>query len=62
MAKIEFDKYYTSPNTARFCINKTYEILGKENITEIIEPSAGCGTFSNQIEVFLMIHRMVDCL
>jgi hypothetical protein len=50
MAKISFDKYYTSPNTARFCIEKTYEILGKENITEIVEPSAGCGTFSNQIE------------
>ena len=25
------------------------EIIGKENITEVIEPSAGCGNFSLQI-------------
>lgn len=49
MGKIAFDKYYTSPYTARWCINKTYEIIGKENITEIIESSAGCGSFSKQI-------------
>jgi len=35
---------------AKYCIDKTYEIIGKENITEIIEPSAGNGSFSNQIE------------
>ena len=50
MGKIEFDKYYTSPRTARFCIEKAYEVIGKENITEIVEPSAGCGSFSHQIE------------
>ena len=50
MAKIAFDKYYTPPTVARWCIEKTYEILGKENITEIVEPSAGCGMFSHQIE------------
>ena len=49
MAKIPMDKYYTSPTVARWCIEKTYEILGKENITEVIEPSAGCGMFSLQI-------------
>lgn len=49
MAKIAFDKYYTPPTVARWCINKTYEIIGKDNITEIIEPSAGCGMFSHQI-------------
>lgn len=49
MAKIAFDKYYTSPRTARFCINKVIEVIGKDNITEWIEPSAGCGTFSLQI-------------
>jgi len=48
MAKIAFDKYYTPPTVARLCINKTYEIIGKDNITEIIEPSAGCGMFSHQ--------------
>lgn len=49
MAKIPWDKYYTSPNVARWCIDKTYEIIGKVNITEVIEPSAGCGMFSLQI-------------
>jgi hypothetical protein len=49
MAKIEFDKYYTSPILAKWCIEKTYEIIGKENITEIVEPSAGSGSFSHQI-------------
>jgi len=50
MAKIEFDKYYTSPKTAKWCIDKTFEIIGKENITEIIEPSAGSGSFSHQLD------------
>lgn len=50
MAKIQFDKYYTPPTTARWCIEKVYDIIGKENITEIVEPSAGCGMFSNQID------------
>jgi hypothetical protein len=49
MAKIAFDKYYTPPTVARWCIDKTYEILGKENIKEVIEPSAGCGMFSHQM-------------
>lgn len=50
MAKIELDKYYTSRGVANRCINKTFEIIGKENISEIIEPSAGDGAFSLQIE------------
>jgi hypothetical protein len=50
MAKIAFDKYYTPPTVARWCIEKTKEIIGEENITEWIEPSAGCGMFSHQIE------------
>jgi len=50
MAKISFDKYYTPPTVARWCIEKTKEIIGEENITEWFEPSAGCGMFSHQIE------------
>ena len=50
MAKIELDKYYTNVELAKYCINKTFEIIGKENITEIIEPSAGNGSFSLQID------------
>ena len=49
MAKLAFDKYYTPPTVARWCIEKTYEVIGKENITEIVEPSAGSGSFSHQI-------------
>ena len=49
MAKIINDKYYTPIDLAKYCIDKTYEIIGKENITEIIEPSAGNGSFSNQL-------------
>lgn len=47
--KIAWDKYYTPPTVARWCIDKVYEVIGKENITEVIEPSAGCGMFSLQI-------------
>lgn len=48
-SKINLDKYYTPIELAKYCIEKTYEIIGKENITEIIEPSAGDGSFSLQI-------------
>lgn len=49
MAKIILDKYYTDKQTAKWCIDKTLEIVGKNFITEIIEPSAGNGSFSSQI-------------
>ena len=48
--KIDNDKYYTPIDLAKYCIDKTFEIIGIENITEIIEPSAGNGSFSNQID------------
>jgi hypothetical protein len=50
MGKISFDKYYTPPTVARYCIDKVKEVIGEENITEWFEPSAGSGTFSNQIK------------
>ena len=49
MAKIQNDKYYTPIELARYCIDKTFEIIGEDNISEIIEPSAGNGAFSLQI-------------
>jgi predicted RNA methylase len=49
MSKIESDKYYTPVELAKYCIDKTYEIIGEENISEVIEPSAGNGSFSSQI-------------
>ena len=50
MSKIELDKYYTPDDLAKYCIDKTFIIIGKENITDIIEPSAGNGSFSNQLD------------
>ena len=44
------DKYYTPPTLAKHCIAKAFEVITTENITEIIEPSAGNGSFSNQIK------------
>ena len=43
--KINLDKYYTPKEVAEYCYNKVIEVIGKENITEIIEPSAGGGVF-----------------
>jgi hypothetical protein len=48
--KINNDKYYTSVDLSKRLIKKTFDIIGKDNITEVIEPSAGDGSFSNQIE------------
>jgi predicted RNA methylase len=47
--KLHLDKYYTPEHLVDYCINKTYEIIGISNITEIIEPSAGNGAFSSKI-------------
>lgn len=49
MSKIQNDKYYTSLELSKYCIDKTFEIIGEENISDIIEPSAGNGSFSNQL-------------
>ena len=48
--KIENDKYYTPKELSKRLIDKTFEIIGKDNISEVVEPSAGNGSFSNQIE------------
>ena len=36
--KIKNDKYYTPKDLAKYLINKTIEIVGTNNITDIIEP------------------------
>lgn len=43
--KINNDKYYTPIDLANYCIDKTYAIIGEENISEVIEPSVGSGNF-----------------
>ena len=45
MAKIELDKYYTPIEVANRCWDKIKEVIGFENITQIIEPSVGNGAF-----------------
>ena len=49
MAKIELDKYYTSDELAKYCIETTKKIIGQDNITEYLEPSAGNGAFLNHL-------------
>ena len=48
--KLHLDKYYTPSDLVDYCILKTYEVVGGENISEVIEPSAGNGAFSSKIE------------
>ena len=45
MSKIENDKYYTPIALANYCWDKVLQIIGEENISEIIEPSCGDGAF-----------------
>jgi len=48
--KLHLDQYYTPTSVAVYCIETAYKVIGKENITSIIEPSAGTGSFSNNID------------
>lgn len=50
MAKIELDKYYTPPDLAKYVVIKTKEVIGENNITEYIEPSAGAGVFLDYLD------------
>ena len=50
MPKIQNDKYYTPPDLAQYCVEKTKEIIGADNITEYIEPSAGTGVFLDYLD------------
>lgn len=43
--KIENDKYYTPISLANHCWDKVLKVIGEENISEIIEPSCGNGSF-----------------
>lgn len=47
ISKIQNDKYYTLPNLANYCWDKVLEVIGEENISEVIEPSVGNGAFLN---------------
>jgi len=47
--KINLDKYYTPESMAKHCIDTTIKILKEKKISEVIEPSAGNGSFSKKI-------------
>ena len=46
------DKYYTPEWLVKHTVKKAVEIIGKENITDIIEPSAGDGAFIDATEKY----------
>lgn len=45
MAKIELDKYYTPVDVANKCWGIVDDVIGLENISYVIEPSCGNGSF-----------------
>lgn len=48
--KLQNDKYYTPTELANYCWDKVFEIVDEENISEIIEPSVGNGSFLHHKE------------
>jgi len=44
------DKYYASPSLVNYVVDTAINIIGKENISEIIEPSAGDGAFIEKLD------------
>lgn len=48
--KLHLDQYYTSDELAQYCIDKTLDAVGVDNITEFIEPSAGTGVFNSKLK------------
>ena len=52
MSKIQNDKYYTPPKLAEELTTRTLNIIGRTNVSEIIEPSAGNGSFHNLFKVY----------
>lgn len=44
------DKFYTIPSYSKKCIDKVFELYNKESFDLIIEPSAGNGSFFNQLD------------
>lgn len=48
--KIHHDKYYTPIEVANHCWDVVLDVIGEENISEIIEPSCGDGAFYHHKE------------
>ena len=50
MAVNTLDKYFTPSYLVKHTIEKALEVIGKENITDMIEPSAGDGAFIEDLD------------
>lgn len=48
--KIAMDKYYTPKDLAEYVVNKTHEVIDRDNITEYVESSAGNGVFLDVLD------------
>ena len=47
--KLTNDKYYTSEGVVNICLDVLKNTIDMDLVTEIIDPSAGCGAFSSKI-------------
>tara|TARA_Y100000816_G_scaffold9123_1_gene5852 strand:- start:1053 stop:1367 length:315 start_codon:yes stop_codon:yes gene_type:complete len=52
LRKEGLDKFYTNEDYSKKCITKVFELYDKSKLDLIIEPSAGNGSFYNQIEFY----------
>lgn len=56
--KLHLDKYYTPRPVADHTVEMTFDIIGAENITEIVETSAGAGVFIDAVKDYLAKHNL----
>lgn len=56
--KLHLDKYYTPRDHADHVVKKTIELIGADNITEIVETSAGAGVFLDAVAEYLEDHGL----
>lgn len=45
------DKFYTIPSYSKKCIDKVFELYDKLKFDLVVEPSAGNGSFFNQLDI-----------
>jgi len=57
MPKIENDKYYTTIDVAKRCVEVAFNHIPLENVSNIIEPSAGGGAFLDAVNGYLETHK-----
>lgn len=60
MSKILDDKYYTPIDLANYCMDRVCEVIGKNFISEVIEPSVGNGSFLHNKDMFVHFAYDID--